>query len=235
MKHIVLPGLTTTPNSDWRGKIKEIDQLDLKEIALFPTFLKIDEREELYDLLEKTKLERILHVHLRDDHKDWELDYCISRWKSHLFNIHPNKAGSDFLRKSPRRKMIYVENLHCIDKHYLEAMRLGAGICIDFSHWQDQGLFQKHEGYDKFPDIIKDNKVGCCHISAIIDAPFEYVDPITGNKHQCQDDHTLSDFKQLNYIKNFLEYLPEIVSIELENTFKEQLEVRKYLEKIINT
>ena len=52
----ILLGLTTTPGSDWRKKVSEIDKLGLKELALFPTCLNEQERKELYGLLEKTKL-----------------------------------------------------------------------------------------------------------------------------------------------------------------------------------
>jgi hypothetical protein len=35
-------------------------------------------------------------------------------------------------------------------------------------------------------------------------------------------------------LKKYVEYLPDILGIELENSFKEQLEIKKYLEKIVN-
>ncbi|MDD5146607.1 MAG: hypothetical protein PHN39_02605, partial [Candidatus Pacebacteria bacterium] len=54
----VLPGLTTC-NPDWQTKIKEIDQLNLKEISLFPTCLQIKERQKLFALLKRTKLKSI--------------------------------------------------------------------------------------------------------------------------------------------------------------------------------
>lgn len=71
MKHKILLGLTTTPKSDWREKVKEIEKFGIKELALFPTFLSPDERKELYTLLEKTKIKNIPHVHLRDDMEEW--------------------------------------------------------------------------------------------------------------------------------------------------------------------
>jgi len=39
-KRNILLGLTTTPRSDWRGKVEEIKKFKIKELALFPTFLK---------------------------------------------------------------------------------------------------------------------------------------------------------------------------------------------------
>jgi hypothetical protein len=65
MERKILLGLTTTPRSDWREKIREIDELGLEEAALFPTFIHLPERKELYGLLEKTGIKKAPHVHLR--------------------------------------------------------------------------------------------------------------------------------------------------------------------------
>ncbi len=234
MEKNILPGLTTTPRSDWREKVREIDMLGLKEIALFPTFLEIEERKELYDLLEKTYLEKIPHVHLRDDMEEWELDYYLRRWQSQVFNIHSNRAGSAFLEKTSHRDIIFIENLAKIDEYYIKNVEISGGICIDFSHWQDQGKFQDNEGYDRFESLIEKYKVGCSHISAIVAEPFEYIDPKSGKRRMIRDDHFMSRLSQLDYMKDYVQYLPEYVSIELENPFEEQLEAKKYLEKIIN-
>lgn len=34
-------------------------------------------------------------------------------------------------------------------------------------------------------------------------------------------------------MKNFIQYVPELVNIELENSFEEQLKAKKYLEDLI--
>ena len=91
----ILLGLTTiTPGGEWRNKIKEIDELGLKEIALFPTCLKIDERKELYQLLEKTKLKKInsKNENIDDPLQVGKRTYIDLDKKSHLFNhsCNPN-------------------------------------------------------------------------------------------------------------------------------------------------
>ena len=45
--------------------------------------------------------------------------------------------------------------------------------------------------------------------------------------------HLLKDYHELDYIKKYKKFLPDLISIELENSFKELLEIKKYLEKII--
>lgn len=230
----MLLGLTTTPKSDWREKTREIDKLGLEEVALFPTFLEMDERKELYYLLEKTRLKRLPHVHLRDDMEEWELDYFIERWHSQVFNIHSTRAASDFLERTSHKDIIFIENLHKIDEYYIKNVETGGGICIDFSHWQDQGKFQNNEGYDQFENLIKKYKVGCSHISAIIEEPFEYIDPKSGKGRMVRDDHFLSDLSQLDYMRDYVQYLPRYVSIELENSFERQMKAKEYLEKLFN-
>ena len=234
MKHKILLGLTTTPGSDWREKVKEIEKFEIEELALFPTFLKLDERKELYALLEKTKLKNIPHVHLRDDMEEWELDLFYNKYNSRLFNIHPNLAGLNFIENSKYKEIIFVENLFKLDDIYFEILNKCAGLCIDFSHWEDQGKIIKHEGYEKMEKLCEEYKVGCCHISAVSEKTHEIVDYQTGKKYFFRDSHTMSDFSELNYVKKYVQYFPEYVSIELENSFEKQLEVKEYLEKIIN-
>ncbi len=97
VKNILLGLTTITVGGEWKKKVKEIDELGVKEIALFPTGLNIAERKELYQLLENTKLEKIPHVHLRDDMKCDELDYLVNRFKAEVFNVHSEKSTKPVL------------------------------------------------------------------------------------------------------------------------------------------
>lgn len=234
MKRKILLGLTTTPQSDWREKIKEIDDLGLEEVALFPTWLQLDGRRELYALLEKTKLRRIPHVHLRDDMEEWELTYLIDRFKAEIFNMHANEATQEFLGHTRQGEKIFVENQDYVGDLFLASLDSFAGICLDVSHWEDQGIIQKHDGYGEFSGLFKKYKIGCSHISAVNDK-LEILDNyLTGKKMTLYSHHWLDNMKDLDYVKKYVQYLPYYVSIELENSFKKQLEVKEYLEKIIN-
>jgi hypothetical protein len=233
-KHTILLGLTTTPKSDWREKTREIDELGLKEIALFPTFLETQDRKELYALLEKTGLKKIPHVHLRDDMEEWELDLFYNKYGARLFNIHYNQFCIDFMLNSKYRKNIFLENLSDINEFYVENVPKCGGICLDFSHWNGS-IFLKNSSYGIMEQLIRENKVGCCHISAESKEVWHYINPKNGKRTPVKDDHWLSDLSQLDYVKKFINYLPEYISIELENSFEEQLKVKNYLDKIINT
>ncbi|MDO8261061.1 MAG: hypothetical protein Q7T50_06235, partial [Candidatus Magasanikbacteria bacterium] len=190
MKRKILLGLTTTSQSDWRAKVKEIDEFNIREIALFPTCLKIEERKELYKLLESTKLESIPHVHLRgEDMEEWELDFLVNRYGTKFFNIHPNIEDSEVLGFVKYCEMIYVENLHDAGDVFLQSLKKCAGICFDTSHYEDYGAIQKIHDYDNFLEILKQNKVGCCHISAVVTEPLEDTDYISGDKTQSYSRH----------------------------------------------
>jgi hypothetical protein len=220
----ILLGLTTTPNSDWKEKIKEIDKLDLKEIALFPTFLKTDGRKELYSLLEKTGIESIPHVHVRSEDMDpKELDYLCQKYKTQFFNIH---SAQDFpINFDYSEYKMYLENTISIPTR--EELKKYSGFCVDFAHWES-GMKKKNETYRNFENLIKKYSIGCCHISAVSEKlVYSPYDP------PAYDKHMLSSHQEIDYIKKYIKYLPNIISIELENSFTEQLEIKKYLEKII--
>lgn len=231
----ILLGLTTTPKSDWRAKIREINELGIKELALFPTCLKPEERKELYKLLETTKLESIPHVHLRgDDMEEWELDFLVSRYKTKVFNIHPNIEDSKVLGYKKYQGKIYIENLREIDDIFMKSLNNSAGACLDISHYEDYGAIQGNLGYDKFSRILDQHKIGCCHISSVVLMPEEVTDYISGKKTLAYSRHFLEKMEDLDYVKKYVQYLPEFVSIELENSLQEQIKVKEYLEKIIN-
>ena len=229
--HKFLLGLTTTPNSDWRGKIDEAKQFNIKEVALFPTCLKIDQRKELYLLLENSPIKSIPHVHLRDDHEEWELDLLFERYNTRLFNLHANekcKAALEQLAKY--RELIYVENHSKINQLFLDLLDKSAGICIDFAHWKNDSEVRRIEDYKRFPSVLEKYKIGCCHISGFMDPVF--LDQKDGSLHK--DRHYIEKDDDLAYMNDYIQYLPKYCSMELGNSFEEQLKYKEYLEKIAN-
>jgi hypothetical protein len=231
MKRKLLLGLTTTPGSDWQEKIRDIDRLGIEEISLFPTFLKIDERKNLYKLLGKTKLRNIPHVHLRDDMEDWELDLFDNKYNTEVYNIHPQSEDLILIKKIKNRDQIFVENLEKITDSYFEIVGMCGGICLDIAHWEDEGIT---EGYDVFSQEINKYKIGCSHISAIKQNYQVWQQYATNETLTLFSDHHLDNFEELDYVKRYVKYLPKYVSIELENSFEEQLKIMDYLKKIIN-
>ncbi len=228
MKKILL-GLTTTPGSDWREKCREIDKFGLEEIALFPTFLRPDERKELCNLLKNTTLKSIPHVHLRDDMTEDEIMFFCDNYGTKLFNIHPDKAGEIVAKRLKQLNIpVYIENTGYLQPNFEKRVMESDGICVDFAHFDDHWYICKEEGYKIFAEIMEKYPIGCCHVSAV--GKTKTVDLI----NDCRlSRHYFETVDDLDYMKKFIKYLPEFVSLELENSFEEQLQAKAYLERLI--
>jgi len=232
IKHKILLGLTTTRGSDWRDKMREIDEFGIKEIAAFPTCLELPERKELYEALKGSKIESIPHLHIRSDMEEWELDFFRDQYGTELFNIHPSDEGLALISNNPEyQSKIYLENTGELSNNFFSGLPNSAGLCLDFTHWYDYQYLQNRSDYQNFDQTIRKYSIGCCHISAIKPNSC-YV--IEGDKKNLEfNSHTFANLSEFDYINKVKEYLPEVISIELSNTLKEQMEVKKYLEELI--
>ncbi len=218
----ILLGLTTTKKSNWREKIKEIQKYEIKDIALFLTGIPFEERKELYKLLENTNIDFIYHAHLRNDMTVDEVSYLSSRYNVQAFNIHSLRstyASEKELIKHFKSK-IYIENTSVVPKE--EELKGCAGFCVDFSHWEVQRFTHWYE-YRNMKKLLEKYKIGCSHISAVKRKLkiFSY------------DNHNAKDYKNFNYLSKYKKYLPEFMSLELENSFAEQMKIKNYIEKNI--
>lgn len=227
MKHEILLGLTTTPASDWRGKVEEMKKFGIKRIALFPTFLGVKDRKELYNLLEEIEGLQIPHVHLRaQDMHDWEMEW-FKKYGAKVFNVHMGKHVKSFNTLYPYVDKIFVEN-HIHKSIPEDQLKNAAGICLDFQHWE-RAKKSCPSVAKKTLEYAENYKIGCCHISALpkwkntLNRIFKRV-----------GGHYLISLDEMDYMLNFKQYLPTYVSIELENSFEQQLEVKRYLEKILD-
>lgn len=229
----ILPTITTTHNSNWKEKIEEIDKLNLEEIALFPTCLNKEERKEMYELLAKTKLKRIPFVHIRSDFDEEEIGWLKEKYQTKVFNTHSEKLYPLFNSWDKYKKnLIYLENTHLGFPE--DELKIYAGICIDFSHLENDRLLYP-ERYEQSLQIIKKTKIGCAHLSAIRSAIRLDREVTEEVRH---DFHKLENMTDMDYLKNYpREYFPEFMAIELENSLTEQLKIKDYIEnslKILN-
>lgn len=208
-------GLTTTLDSDWRKKCEEIDELGLTKVALFPTFLGIEERKELYGLLEHTGIRELPHVHLRsDDTEAWEMELFEKRYSTKAYNIHPQAVDAAVL--APYMHKIFVENQYepLEEKDVIKC----AGMCLDFSHIEDARV-QKATVGNPLSGLLGKYPVGCCHISLISSEQLA--------------EHYMKDLHELDYLIKYAGYFPDLISLEMENPFVEQLQAKEYIEKVL--
>lgn len=224
-KKTILPGLTTTPGSDWRGKVEEMKRLGIREIALFPTYLGKSEREELYRMLEEIEGLSVPHIHLRDDMDEAELASLEERYRPVAYNIHESAGGMERFLKY--RDKTYIENhFHAVDVTLLGEY---AGLCLDTQHHR-LSRFQSPSTHAQVGRLLAGGvAVGCCHIS-----PYPALRNVLSRKRLGVEEHYMIDQSELDYVARYAEYLPDIVSIEMENAFEEQLRAKETLEGIIN-
>jgi len=222
----ILPTITTSGNSDWQNKIVEIKKLKLKEVFVFLTGLEEKERKELYKSLQKTEIEKIPFVHLRSDMKLEELDYLVENYKTEIFNLHTEKQYPLLYDYSKYKNIITIENKTAfrLDE---EEIKNYAGICLDISHLENVRLLDE-KAYEHDVSILEKYPIKCNHISAIQKKGFL----IKGRKNYAC--HYLRDMSELNYLKKYpLKYFSNIIAIELENSIKEQLEIREHIINLI--
>jgi hypothetical protein len=227
-KRKILPSITTTSGSDWKAQLKEVKELKLKEIAIFPTCLKEKERKKFYSLIEKTGIKSIPFCHLRSDMKIEELDFLIKNYKTRVFAIHGQSENPLIYDYSKYKNMIYVENVyHLFNEKELDYF---GGVCLDFSHLENDRILHKNK-FKKIIKIIKKYPIGCNHIS-VVKKNSRWDEK---ESSLCYCGHYFENLSEFDYLKRYPKnYFSNIVAIELENSIKEQLLAKEYIINILS-
>ncbi|PIS15077.1 hypothetical protein COT63_01865 [Candidatus Shapirobacteria bacterium CG09_land_8_20_14_0_10_38_17] len=217
----------TTTDSSWRQKIEEIDKLNIKEAALFLTGLNFEERKECYSKLKKTGLKKIPFVHLRSDMTLKEIEFLIKNYQTKAFNIHSEKEFPLKYNLSSYSKQIYLENSGFPLTE--EEIKKWVGVCLDLSHLEDDRNLNSSR-YKKYLKLLEKYPIGANHISAVRKKVFNH--PQFG---LVKSAHFLKTLNELDYLKNFpKDFFAPLIAIELENSLKEQLKIKEYLETFIS-
>ena len=223
-----LPSITTTRNSNWQSKIKEINQLNLKKAAVFPTCLdNIEKRQEFFKLLEKTGLEEIPFCHLRSDMRPEELDYLIKKWQVRVFNTHSEKEFPLEYDLSKYKDRIFIENTYT--SYDAKEIAGFAGICLDFSHLENDRLLHKTK-YKQNMRVLEQFSIGCNHISAIKKQAHQDL-----NGEPIYAAHYFEDLAEFDYLTVYPQhYFSNFIAMELENSLQDQLKAIDYICGLLN-
>ncbi|MDO8524558.1 MAG: hypothetical protein Q7R99_02935 [bacterium] len=224
-----LPAITTlsakfkVDGNSWKDKIKEIDELDLKKVAIFPTCLDKEQRQEMYGLLEKTQIEEIPFVHLRSDMSLEELNYLVERFKAKVFNIHTERQWPLKYDLSKYKQMIFMENAgYDLQVQDIEKF---SGICLDFSHLENARLLFT-DRFKAQENLLLLYEIGCNHIAAISKTKQATED----GAYISFDKHIFKDLSEFDYLKNYpKEFFSNFCAIEVENSLAEQLKAIDYI------
>jgi hypothetical protein len=111
-----------------------------------------------------------------------------------------------------------------------EELEQSAGFCLDLAHLDSERLLIP-DVYSEVLLRLEQYPIVANHISAMLLTKKEYRnDPIGSHAH------TLTDLKQLDYLRDYPpRYFGQYVAIELSNTIEKQLEIKKYIEAIIES
>lgn len=228
----ILVSITTT-NKDYIKNIQEAKKLKIKELALFFTlFATKNIRYKIYKELLKNNIKSVPVVHLRNDMKVSEIKYLIKTFNTKMFNTHPTGfheiEDKEILKKYKNK--IYLENSETKKTVSItKEINDYAGICLDISHLHENLLLKRMKFYKDTIDVLKKYKCGFAHVSAI--KKHSYINKYTGVLSY--SDHIFENLNEFNYIKKYKKYLPQYLAFEVNNSIKEQLKAKKYLQKIL--
>lgn len=218
-KNIYL-SLTGKTQKEWKEKIEEINELKLDTIALFVECYKKDQREKIYEALDKSNIKKVPLIHIRNGMRKSELKYLCKKYNYPCLTIH--ESAFDNLEKwRGYYKYLYLEmNNDNYVSSKVDINRIG-GFCIDLSHFK-----KSEESWSKDFLYTLENKnkkiFRCNHIS--------------GYSHKRNKDiHTVISSKQFDYLKTLPKFLfGDIIAIETFNSISEQIKFKKYILKLIN-
>lgn len=228
---MIYPSITNV-SGHYQEKICEAKKLKIKEICLFLTTCNLKERKKLYQILKETPFDKYPLIHLKHDLELWELDFLVNDLPSNVFNIHPLTEYSfpDYYLKY--KDKIYIENAYANPKNALKNKNLVgnyAGVCIDFTHLEDNRL-NVNSAYQKNLQDIAHSHIGCAHIGPIKSKPSYNASFDVWE----QEAHVMTNLTEFDYLKNYPnKYFPEIIALEVENSLEEQIKALKYLQQIV--
>jgi len=219
----IYPTLTTLV--DYRPKLKEINALKLEKVCVFFTGLNFKERKELFLEIEKSTIKEIPFAHIKSDMTKEELNFLTLKYKTKVFNIHSQEEHPLIYDYTSFKERIYIENVYNYLKEDLEGY---PGICLDFSHLENDSLVYK-DRFENNLKIIKKSKIGCNHISAVLKDFY-----INEKGEKRYDNHLSLDLSDFDYLKKYDKSLfSEFCAIELNNDISYQLKVIDYIKNEI--
>ncbi len=220
LKKRVFVSITGRTQKEWESKLKEIEEFNIKKIALFLEIYPLGQRRKIYEALLNSCVKSIPLVHIRSDMKRGELKFLQKNFKSNCFTIHECsfrhlKEWRGFYKK------LYLEmNKDNKIPKEVDVSKIG-GFCVDLSHFKaEEELWSK-----EFEYIIQRSGVHkyfkCNHLNG-----YSY--------KENRDLHTVTSLKQFSYLKTLPEFaFGKYIAIETFNSIKEQLKFKDYVIKLL--
>lgn len=213
-------GITGSENIDWQSKLKEINQLEITEAAVFLESFDKKQRPHLYKFLLESSIKEVPLVHLRHDTNQEDIKFFIKHYKTDYFNIH-EKSFDNLEKWQGYWDKLYLEMDYDGQVNKNVKVRKIGGFCIDLSHFKSVIAKGGEEAAYAF---LRKHKIkfACNHLNGY--------DPVK----KC-DIHTITNLNDFDYLTSLPKFVfGQIIAIEVNNPIKEQIKFREYLSKLLD-
>jgi hypothetical protein len=217
-RKIILVGITGKDENDLIAKIKEADEMKIKEVSLFLEFLDKEQKQKVYAELLKSKIKSIPLVHIRDGMSKDELKFLKTKFKTKYFTIHEiNFQNDDILKWKGFYKNLCLEmNFDNFVSRKVKVEKID-GFCVDLAHFK-VAMEKLTKDFDYV--YIRKNMpkyFDCNHLNG-------------WNPETNCDMHTIHDLKNFDYLKTLPNFLfSKCIALETFNSVREQIEFKTYL------
>ena len=216
----IYPSVTGSKTIDWQSKLKEINRLKIKEVAVFVEWFEKIERPHLYKFLLKSSIKKVPLVHLRHDTDKEDMEFFIKNYDTPYFNIHEEHFNILDQWDGYKNKLYLEMNYNDEIAKNVKVREIG-GFCIDLSHFKSAIARGSEEATYAF---LRKNKIKftCNHLNGY--------DPI-----KKRDKHTVTSLKDFDYLTTLPKFVfGNTIALEVNNPIKEQLEFKEYLDKLLS-
>lgn len=231
---MILPSITTLNlcNSSWHSKILEVEELQIRHVALFVTGLSNEERALCFEKLQALRRKHdfsIPFVHAVSRMKEEEYLFLMDNFGTDFFNLHPLKQFPLTEKLSTKvREHICIENASSstvLEESDLEGF---AGICLDISHLEDTRRVNPVV-FLQMEKFLSTHRICANHISGSSQVP-----EFDNNGTPQFSRHLASGVKDFDYLSRYPEtYFSSYCAIEVENSLREQLTFVAYIESML--
>lgn len=208
-------GLTGEKESDWREKLKEINELKIDKVAVFFERFEKSEREGLPEALLASSVKEVPLVHLRQDAEREEIRFFIDNFKTKYFNIHEDHFEILNQWDGFQDKLFLEMNYDNRVAEDVMVEKIG-GFCIDLSHFKTDVVRGTEEAYYVFMEKNK-AKFACNHLNGF-------------SNSLNRDVHYVTSLNYFDYLTTLPKYIfGDVIALEVDNNIREQIEFKKYL------
>lgn len=227
----ILINISISPKSSWREDIARLSDLGINEIALFIETSTLNQRKEVYQVLEKYHIQSIPYVQLSSNFEEGEMDYLVTTHNTSVFGLYLDNSSLNFISSLVNFTALVAPENPSEDRfaslftdETLSRANVN-GICLDIATLEYKRLYNKKK-YQLAIHTLDHHRLLATQVGPVAENLFKRILHIN-SRHLT----TLSD---LHYLKNVPQtYIADLVVLDVKNTIEEQIEIKSYLELML--